>query len=319
MTRKSGASGGSYRSSLGRARGGDNGGNRHYPPHPEKSGCVVATRTPLDAHPPQSQRTMRACARRGYARLVAHLQAANALNRDDDAISQLSSQLNRPAHGCRPSGELAMPNKGHRFSKRRARDLGLASGIPQRLTGPSFSRSGRVLSFSPAGCSLVLTGWSPGPARRAPVAGRGAPGVECSPPPGPPEPSLTDCAPCAYAREHGWWGPAHRGTHCRDCHHSWTSRKEAHCTVCHEHFASVTAAEMHWCDGRGKAKHSAWCDCRHSRPWAPKHIQPSEVPGLALGEHGWCLARLVSRPRTPGFSPANRQDGESAQSGPEAA
>ncbi|MCP4307574.1 MAG: hypothetical protein GY788_22420 [bacterium] len=61
-----------------------------------------------------------------------------------------------------------------------------------------------------------------------------------------------DCAPCAYAREHGWWGPDHRTetgqelTHCRDCHRSWPMRSaEAHCKGCCQHFKSPRVSERH--------------------------------------------------------------------------
>lgn len=53
------------------------------------------------------------------------------------------------------------------------------------------------------------------------------------------------CGVCAYADEHGWWGPGHRGTHCRVCHRSWTSLTSSHCTVCHRHFGSDVAADAH--------------------------------------------------------------------------
>lgn len=53
------------------------------------------------------------------------------------------------------------------------------------------------------------------------------------------------CPVCAFADEHGWWGPGHRGTHCRDCHRSWTALKEAHCTACHEHFSTDAHAQSH--------------------------------------------------------------------------
>lgn len=53
------------------------------------------------------------------------------------------------------------------------------------------------------------------------------------------------CPVCTHADEHGWWGPDHRGTHCRDCHRSWTGLKEAHCTVCCAHFSTDNHAESH--------------------------------------------------------------------------
>ena len=74
------------------------------------------------------------------------------------------------------------------------------------------------------------------------------------------------CETCAYADAHGWWGPGHQGTHCRGCHRSWTSRREAHCTVCHGHFIGDSAAELHW---------------RHGQ-----HRDPASVKGLHLGADG---------------------------------
>jgi len=54
------------------------------------------------------------------------------------------------------------------------------------------------------------------------------------------------CGLCTYAAVHGWWGPDHKGTHCRDCHASWSGIGKAHCTVCHQTFASNAAADHHW-------------------------------------------------------------------------
>lgn len=53
------------------------------------------------------------------------------------------------------------------------------------------------------------------------------------------------CGTCAYAVVHGWWGPDHQGTHCRGCHRSWRSRREAHCATCHAHFTSPSAFGLH--------------------------------------------------------------------------
>ena len=74
------------------------------------------------------------------------------------------------------------------------------------------------------------------------------------------------CSICAYADRHGWWGPGHRGTHCRGCHRSWTSTREAHCVVCHAHFSADSAAERHWVKGQ--------------------HRDPATVEGLYLGPDG---------------------------------
>jgi hypothetical protein len=53
------------------------------------------------------------------------------------------------------------------------------------------------------------------------------------------------CPVCSYADEHGAWPPAHRGTHCRACHRSWTGLKEAHCVVCCAHFSTDNHAQSH--------------------------------------------------------------------------
>jgi hypothetical protein len=58
------------------------------------------------------------------------------------------------------------------------------------------------------------------------------------------------CKTCAYADQHGWWGPDHAGTHCRGCHRSWTSTAQAHCTICHATFTANGPAELHWPRGR---------------------------------------------------------------------
>lgn len=52
-----------------------------------------------------------------------------------------------------------------------------------------------------------------------------------------------NCELCAHADTHGSWNQ--QGTHCRDCHRTWTSKSEAHCVRCHHHFSSHTAADLH--------------------------------------------------------------------------
>lgn len=62
------------------------------------------------------------------------------------------------------------------------------------------------------------------------------------------EPTPTqDCGICAYSAEHGHWGPQLRPdrSHCRDCHVSWTSLREAHCRTCCAHFANPKAFDAH--------------------------------------------------------------------------
>lgn len=56
---------------------------------------------------------------------------------------------------------------------------------------------------------------------------------------------MTGCETCTYAGEHGWWGPDHRGTHCRGCHRSWAALAQSHCTDCHRHFGSNEAGDAH--------------------------------------------------------------------------
>lgn len=98
---------------------------------------------------------------------------------------------------------------------------------------------------------------------------------------------MTECVPCRNAAEIGWWGPDHKGTHCRGCHRSWTGLKEAHCQRCHEHFGSVRASDLHdpgfVCfrpenlvrkDGtavfgsRDRASGNVWVENRPDHPWA---------------------------------------------------
>lgn len=65
--------------------------------------------------------------------------------------------------------------------------------------------------------------------------------------------ALTDnCKLCMHAALFGHWGPLLAEikalTHCRYCHRSWSSVKEAHCRVCCTQFASNEAASFHWVD-----------------------------------------------------------------------
>lgn len=55
-----------------------------------------------------------------------------------------------------------------------------------------------------------------------------------------------DCSICTYAKANGWWGPELRsGTHCRDCHRSWTGLKEIHCVLCCKHFSTPENLDKH--------------------------------------------------------------------------
>lgn len=56
---------------------------------------------------------------------------------------------------------------------------------------------------------------------------------------------VDECETCAYAEDHGWWGPDHRGTHCQDCHRSWTGMRESHCVECHLHFSTDSIGDKH--------------------------------------------------------------------------
>lgn len=68
----------------------------------------------------------------------------------------------------------------------------------------------------------------------------------------------TECTTCNYANEHGWWGDS-RITHCRDCHRTWSSLRQAHCRGrnhqgrrCCEHFASATGSDYHQATGEAE-------------------------------------------------------------------
>ena len=59
---------------------------------------------------------------------------------------------------------------------------------------------------------------------------------------------MSECAPCAYTVEHGWWGDAlPKGhTHCRDCHHTFRANNTiGHCSGCHHTFSGSKAFDMH--------------------------------------------------------------------------
>lgn len=53
------------------------------------------------------------------------------------------------------------------------------------------------------------------------------------------------CDICAHVKEHGGYPGDFRGTHCRGCHRSWTSKAQSHCTECHRHFGSDLAGDAH--------------------------------------------------------------------------
>lgn len=56
------------------------------------------------------------------------------------------------------------------------------------------------------------------------------------------------CPICVEAT-HGAWPRSHKGTHCRDCHQSWTSKTAAHTMCCHLTFTSNSAADAHLVKG----------------------------------------------------------------------
>lgn len=60
------------------------------------------------------------------------------------------------------------------------------------------------------------------------------------------------CGPCSHAEAHGWWGATlgKARTHCRSCHRSWRSLREAHCAGCCRHFADPAAFDAHRVDGQ---------------------------------------------------------------------
>lgn len=53
------------------------------------------------------------------------------------------------------------------------------------------------------------------------------------------------CVPCGHASEHGWFG-LKSGTHCRQCHRTWTGAKQAHCVTCCRHFSSPSTFDFHF-------------------------------------------------------------------------
>lgn len=73
------------------------------------------------------------------------------------------------------------------------------------------------------------------------------------------------CSTCDYADVHAHWPMP--GTHCRDCHRSWTGTGQAHCTICHEQFASNGVSDRHWTKSG--------------------HVQPSEVDSLVVSDGVW--------------------------------
>lgn len=54
-----------------------------------------------------------------------------------------------------------------------------------------------------------------------------------------------DCGICERSRREGWNGLPAGTWHCRDCHLTIASRKEAHCATCCEHFATPKAFDFH--------------------------------------------------------------------------
>jgi hypothetical protein len=54
------------------------------------------------------------------------------------------------------------------------------------------------------------------------------------------------CEICEYAKKHHGWPPALKGTHCSECHQSWTGFVRAHCVRCCETFSTDGVAQHHW-------------------------------------------------------------------------
>lgn len=103
------------------------------------------------------------------------------------------------------------------------------------------------------------------------------------------------CPPCTHAIIFGSWGrPLHDGvkaaTHCRRCHRSWRSLREAHCAVCCGHFSSNEAASFHWNDGsRGSpGKHIPPEDCMRAEGKGPRYTTIETEFGPT-----WQLTRYV--------------------------
>ena len=110
------------------------------------------------------------------------------------------------------------------------------------------------------------------------------------------------CLVCAFATKHGHWPM--KGTHCRDCHRSWTSHAQAHCVRCHEQFASNGTAERHW--GRGG---------EHRDPVVAGLVAHDEAYGTVWrrpGDAGWqpkggtSAGEGISAPQTAGVDPGTR-------------
>lgn len=92
------------------------------------------------------------------------------------------------------------------------------------------------------------------------------------------------CRPCMHAAIFGWWGPPlkelNASTHCKRCHRSWSSIKEAHCTVCCTQFASNEAAQYHWVDD----KHLDPAEARRDKKagGGPRYIEQESPFGPVL-------------------------------------
>lgn len=76
---------------------------------------------------------------------------------------------------------------------------------------------------------------------------------------------MKKCKLCQHADEHGSWGQ--NGTHCRDCHRSWTSLVQEHCTLCHQQFSTTSVADRHWKSG--------------------VHVHPAEIAWFSKSEEAY--------------------------------
>jgi hypothetical protein len=76
------------------------------------------------------------------------------------------------------------------------------------------------------------------------------------------------CAVCACAAEHGWYGNTlPRGqAHCRDCHVSWPGgNRHGHCAACHRTFAGIAAFDAHQATKNGEISDSCLCSASDTK------------------------------------------------------
>lgn len=111
----------------------------------------------------------------------------------------------------------------------------------------------------------------------------------------------SNCATCAYANEHGWWGNNRPGrSHCSDCHRFWDSTMEGHCPTCCAHFANVLAFDAHLTEQ----------GCRNPGEILRKDGRPKFV--LRDGKFGgtWALVNYRKLPDFEAIRAASKSDGQ---------